>query len=218
MHQKILDTFRLENGEITFKAQHCQRTHEALLYLNFQYNLENIFEIYEKIEKQYSKVGEEKVFRLTIDPADLTNPVLETRNLDPLPEIVNLYPVKITETLSQERQFKWSDRSYWDGLLKNLPTGYHDVLLYDQHDTAIETARCNLYLYDSAEDLVLTPQLSAGCLNGVLRRALLAEGAVDLPQLGYKKIVERNFSVATLKKAPHLYIGNAVRGLLKSKI
>jgi branched-subunit amino acid aminotransferase/4-amino-4-deoxychorismate lyase len=129
-----------------------------------------------------------------------------------------LHKKKITESLSKDRQFKWSDRSYWDDLLKNLPAGFQDVVLYDQDDNAIETARCNLYLYDSNRDVVLTPKLEVGCLNGVLRRALLAEGAVDLPQLGYKKIIEENIKMSSLKQAPHLYIGNAVRGLLKAQV
>ena len=218
MQQKILDTFRIENGEISYKTQHCERTHEALLYLNFSTSLEKIFEIYKKIEKQYSASDDKKVFRLTIDPQNLENPLIETRSLDPLPEVVKLHPQKITEALSKERRFKWSDRNYWDALLKNLPAGFQDVLLYDANDNVIETARCNLYLYDPTRDVVVTPKLEVGCLNGVLRRALLAEGAVDLPQLGYKKIIEENIKIPCLQKAPNLYIGNAVRGLLKAQV
>lgn len=218
MQQKILDTFRIENGEISYKTQHCERTHEALLYLNHSSKIEKIFEIYANIEKQYSAVDDKKVFRLTIDPLNLENPLVEIRNIDLLPEIVNLHTKKITETLNRDRQFKWSDRSYWDDLLKNLPEGFQDVVLYDSTENAIETARCNLYLYDPSRDIVMTPKLEVGCLNGVLRRAFLVEGAVDLPQLGYKKIVEENIKVSTLKQASHLYIGNAVRGLLKAQV
>lgn len=218
MQQKILDTFRIENGEISYKTQHCERTYEALLYLNFSLSIEKIFELYEKIEKQYSAVDNQKVFRLTIDPNNLENPAVEMRNLDLLPEVVKLHTKKITESLNKDRQFKWSDRSYWDELLKNLPAGFQDVVLYDQNENAIETARCNLYLYDPVRDLVVTPKLEVGCLNGVLRRTLLAEGAVDLPQLGYKKIIEENIKMSSLKQASNLYIGNAVRGLLKAQV
>jgi hypothetical protein len=105
-----------------------------------------------------------------------------------------------------------------DDLLKNLPAGFQDVVLYDQNENAIETARCNLYLYDAIRDLVVTPKLEVGCLNGVLRRALLAEGAVDLPKLGYKNIIEENIKLSELKKASNLYIGNAVSGLLKAQV
>jgi branched-subunit amino acid aminotransferase/4-amino-4-deoxychorismate lyase len=220
MQKKILDSFKIENGKISYKLQHCQRTQEALAFLNKNISLDKILEIYEKLERSCASENakHEKVFRLTIDPDNIETPLLETRNLDPLPEVVRLHTKKITENLSKERQFKWSDRSYWDELLKNLPSGCQDVLLYDSEDQAIETARCNLYLYDSGLDMVLTPKLDVGCLNGVLRRALLAEGAVDLPQLGYKKIVEQNIVLSDLKHAPNLYIGNAVRGLLKASL
>lgn len=218
MQKKILDTFKIENGEITFKTQHCKRTHEALAYLNFLVPIENIFEIYNKIETENSNVDEHQVIRLTLNPDDLNNPLVEFRNLDPLPEVVNLYLTKVSENIGKERQYKWSDRHYWDDLLKNLPSGFQDVLLFDQNNNAIETARCNLYLYDPVRDLVLTPKLSVGCLNGVLRRALLAEGAVDLPQLGYKKIIEENIKVSDLQKNSNLYIGNAVRGLIKASV
>jgi branched-subunit amino acid aminotransferase/4-amino-4-deoxychorismate lyase len=218
MQQKILDTFKIENGEISYKTQHCERTFDALLFLNFSFTIEKIFEIYEKIENQYSKLDENKVFRLTLDPQDLENPSVEIRNLDLLPEVVSLHTQKITESLKKDRQFKWADRSYWDDLLKNLPAGFQDVVLYDQNENAIETARCNLYLYDAIRDLVVTPKLEVGCLNGVLRRALLAEGAVDLPKLGYKNIIEENIKLSELKKASNLYIGNAVRGLLKAQV
>ena len=37
-------------------------------------------------------------------------------------------------------------------------------------------------------------------------------------KLGYKKIIEENIKLTTLKQASNLYIGNAVRGLLKAQV
>jgi hypothetical protein len=64
MQQKILDTFRIENGEIGYKTQHCQRTFDALLFLNHSTTIDKIFALYEKIEKQYSTVDEKKFLDL----------------------------------------------------------------------------------------------------------------------------------------------------------
>ena len=217
MQNKILDTFKTINGKINFKIHHCQRTYEALRYLNIQIDLESVIKIYTKIETQLSDNYSDKVFKLTLDPENLENSLLEARKLESLPNIVNLYLQNTTEPPALARQFKWAERSYWNQLLANLPANYQDVLLCNQDNQAIETARCNLYLYEPARDVMITPPLKSGCLNGVLRRAVLAEGAVDVPQLGYKKVIEENITLTTLDNSPYLYIGNAVRGLMKAR-
>lgn len=79
------------------------------------------------------------------------------------------------------------------------PPGVDELVFLNERGELVEGARTNIFL--PRDGCLLTPPLSAGCLDGVLRRALLAEG----------RAVE---AVLMPEDLGEFYLGNSLRGLI----
>ena len=80
------------------------------------------------------------------------------------------------------------------------PPGADEVLLLNARGELVEGARTNLFV--ARDGVLLTPPLSSGCLDGVLRRELLDQG----------RAAEAVLAPGDL--AGEFYIGNSLRGLI----
>jgi len=224
---KILDTFLFENGEIHLKEFHIDRVFETYSFLKTKVTRADIAIIYDVITKQLQSENgsqslqnpsrpQSELIRVMFDPVRPHKHTVEVKELDSLHVPVRLVISETATAASETSQFKFADRKDWDLLLKSKPFDSDDVLLArDGH--LIETSRFNLFLHVERENLVMTPTLNSGCLNGVLRRSLLQKGRVALPGHNEVKIIERDFTIETAA-TNILYVGNSVRGLLPSEI
>ena len=93
------------------------------------------------------------------------------------------------------------------GRIAALPDCF-DVLFCNERGELTEGARSNLLL--RLAGTLYTPPISAGLLNGVMRRALLGRG-----DLG---IVEKTLHPSDLARAEAIYVCNAVRGLVRVRL
>lgn len=84
-------------------------------------------------------------------------------------------------------------------------SGADEVIFLNERGELTQGSYTNIFL-DMPNGRMLTPQLSAGLLPGVLRAAMLAEG----------KVVEAVLTPADLTRAKTIYFGNSVRGLIKA--
>lgn len=84
------------------------------------------------------------------------------------------------------------------------PPGIDELVFLNERGEVVEGARTNIFV--ARDGQLLTPPLSAGCLDGVLRRALLAEG----------RAIEAPLTAADL--AGEFYLGNSLRGLIRASI
>jgi para-aminobenzoate synthetase/4-amino-4-deoxychorismate lyase len=82
--------------------------------------------------------------------------------------------------------------------------GIDELVFLNERGEVVEGARTNIFV--ARDGVLLTPPLSAGCLDGVLRRALLAEG----------RAIEAPLTPADL--AGEFYLGNSLRGLVRGKL
>jgi para-aminobenzoate synthetase / 4-amino-4-deoxychorismate lyase len=81
------------------------------------------------------------------------------------------------------------------------PPGIDELVFLNERGEMVEGARTNVFV--ACDDTLMTPPLSAGCLDGVLRRALLAEGrAIEAP-------------LTSTDLAGEFYLGNSLRGLIR---
>ena len=80
------------------------------------------------------------------------------------------------------------------------PPGVDEILFLNERGELVEGARTNIFV--ARDGVLLTPPLSAGALDGVLRRALLAEG----------RAVEATLTPDDLND--EFYLGNSLRGLI----
>jgi para-aminobenzoate synthetase/4-amino-4-deoxychorismate lyase len=85
-------------------------------------------------------------------------------------------------------------------------TGADEVIFLNERNEVIEGSRTNMFARIGGR--LVTPPLSAGALDGCLRRALL-----DDPQSG---CVEGRLTLDDLTKAAAVYLGNSLRGLIRA--
>ena len=100
---------------------------------------------------------------------------------------------------------KTTERTLYDRTRADLPDGIDEALFLNTRDEAAEGTITNLFA-DFGDGLV-TPPLGAGCLPGILRAELLAEGRVR----------EETIRARDLARA-RLFMGNALRGLIPARL
>ncbi|MBI3677188.1 MAG: aminodeoxychorismate synthase component I [Proteobacteria bacterium] len=109
--------------------------------------------------------------------------------------------VASSDTLNRH---KVSWREFYENELTHLTelTGCDEVLFLNERDEVAEAARANVFARIGST--LVTPPLSAGILDGCLRRELLQDGRCE----------ERVLTLADLDNAEAVYLGNSLRGLV----
>ncbi len=99
---------------------------------------------------------------------------------------------------------KSTARALYDAASREAESaGLFDLIFLNERNEVAEGARSTVFV-DRGDGVLLTPPLTCGALDGVLRRELLDTG----------RACEAVIDSATLQSAAALYVGNALRGLL----
>ncbi|MGX7666890.1 aminotransferase class IV [Flavobacterium pedocola] len=85
--------------------------------------------------------------------------------------------------------------------------GYQNCLLMNDEKNVIEALQSNLFMLTGNK--LITPPVSDGCLNGIMRKQLLAI-ARKMEQL---EVVEESISPFDLQKADELFLTNVIQGI-----
>ena len=88
--------------------------------------------------------------------------------------------------------------------------GWDEALLLNQENRISEAIASNVWVYFSNKKLVLSPPLSEGCLDGVLRRVLI-ENQI-LANCGLE-VQEQPIKLSELKQASEIWLSNSILGL-----
>ncbi len=102
---------------------------------------------------------------------------------------------------------KTTDRTLYDTELASHQREYgsYDVLFVNERGELTEGAFNNIFL--KVADILYTPCLTSGLLNGTLRQSILRD-----PQI---RLEERILTVEDLEKAEKIYMGNSLRGMVE---
>jgi para-aminobenzoate synthetase/4-amino-4-deoxychorismate lyase len=111
---------------------------------------------------------------------------------------ISPHRVSGTDVLAQHKT-NWRD--LYDG--EHAP-GCDEILYLNERGEVAEGGRTNVFA--ARDGCMLTPPLSSGALDGVLRRALLDEG----------RCMEANLMPEDLRDG-EVYLGNSLRGLIKAR-
>ena len=212
----ILDTLIFKESQIYLKYFHALRTYETFQFLKVSLDFSEIQNIYDDIETTYkNRTPADEGLRLIFSRTLPLSYRVENYKIAKLNPIIQLQIIKMPSANHThfDSAYKWEDRSYWNQLLNQKKIEADDILVVNDHNHIIETSRFNIFLYDEKKDLVSTPTLDSGCLNGVYRRFVLDHGYLDLPGIGNKKIVEKKILQEELA-INRIFVGNSVRGLL----
>lgn len=79
--------------------------------------------------------------------------------------------------------------------------GFEDGIMLNEHSNVVELLSSNVFIVKNG--CAYTPQLDDGCLNGVVRKKLLAA----------KLAVQSTLSVADLKDADEIFATNSIEGI-----
>lgn len=210
----ILDTFRITQNENPLLSFHIQRTWEAIQIHHSSVTLNEVVKIYKPFQLATSYPDQK--CRLVIDPQSVSVIKSEITTIDLLNDEIKL---EIATHKNQKaglgiQNYKTTDRAYWDDNLKFRRPGTDDVIGVNSLNQVTETSRFNLFI--KMQDLVFTPTLHSGCVNGCLRRFALKSGLIEINQKKYK-ISEKDFDFKDLKKS-EIYVGNSLRGITKATL
>lgn len=223
----LFETIRCVNGTIFFWEDHYFRLMASMRILRMEIPMEFTLEfLEEEIRKTVVENGFEAKsarVRLTIfrNEGGLYNPitnevsfVIETNALES--------PFYLIEEESYEVEL-FKDYFVNKDMLSNLKTtnkilnvvasvyatenGYDNCLLINNDKQVVEVINGNLFLVK--ENIIKTPHLSDGCLNGIIRKKLIEViEATDEFQL-----LEESISPFELQKADELFITNSINGI-----
>jgi branched-chain amino acid aminotransferase len=83
---------------------------------------------------------------------------------------------------------------------------WNDCLLLNNHGTIADSTIANVFLI--RDNVIMTPGLTEGCVNGVMRRYLLE----NLTSMKYR-ILEGAVSISDLESAEEVFLTNVIRGI-----
>jgi branched-chain amino acid aminotransferase len=85
--------------------------------------------------------------------------------------------------------------------------GWDNCLLLNDSKNVIEALQGNIFMLKG--NTLITPPVSEGCLNGVMRRQVLALAR----KIEYLEVIEEIISPFDLQKSDELFITNVIKGI-----
>lgn len=84
--------------------------------------------------------------------------------------------------------------------------GFDDVVVLNTNGNVCETVSSNIFAV--IQDRVITPALTEGCLNGVMRKQVI--GILKQKQI---EVIERDLTLDELRSAEEIFISNSMSGV-----
>lgn len=202
---ELIESMRYENGYHR-PAMHLDRLLDSARYFDIPVERETVETLLQKNEKELDKEAMYKI-RLTVnEEGDIR---IDHEKISP--DIKQPVRLKLcsTPTDSADRflYHKTTRRElYQTEFKKAQEEGYFDVIFQNERGEITEGAITNVYMKEN--NMLYTPPVECGLLNGIYRRMLLNE----------KKTGEKTITVDAFLNANEIYVSNSVRGLLEARI
>ena len=201
---RLIETLRLENGAMPLLAYHLDRICASAASFSFSCGRASIESLLRQLANAHA-TGVHRV-RLTLGHGgDVDTAVAPLAGVEGVPG-VEISPQPLDSTDGWLRH-KTTARARYDRELERLAadTTMFDIVFVNERGEICEGARSNVFVRRAPGQSLLTPPLSCGLLPGVLRRSLLESGAA----------VEAVLRENDLRSAAEVYLGNALRGLVR---
>lgn len=204
VESQLIETFRWEpETGIPYFDRHLARLSRSAHILGYAYDASRIRQKLDQVLSEHTKAQR---VRLALSADGQVT--LSSEDYRPLQEPVPiaLSSVPLTRNF-QTTAHKISSRDFYDGERERIKaqTGAQEVIFNNTDGHLCEGSFTSLFIEKAGE--LLTPAIDCGLLPGILREDLLAT----------KKVREAHLTVSDLYAADKIYIGNALRGLMRAK-
>jgi branched-chain amino acid aminotransferase len=220
----LFESIRLISGQPQLMSLHFGRLKQGMSFLKLQADDRFFERLNEEAEKliRKNRIFKGGVLRLFVFRSGLGKYTPESNNAEYLietedhsqnkyelntvglridiAESVRISPSKITSIKSLNAL------PYVMASLENNEREFDDLILLNESMQLVEASSSNLFLIRKEE--LLTPPLSAGCLNGVMRKRLIEVA----PNLGLK-VVENALNASDLLQADEVFLTNSISGI-----
>lgn len=223
----VFETLKVVNSKILFWEDHYFRLMSSMRILRMEipmtFTLEFLQEEIQKLIEENGLAGGTARVRFTVyrDSDGLYCP--ETNVIGYIIEAVNMQNPFYTIDDNDCEVELFKDFYVESGLLSTLKTnnkvinvvasiyakenGYDNCLLVNNNKNIVEAINGNVFLVKGST--VKTPPVSEGCLNGVMRKQLIAV----LEKMEGVDLVEAPISPFELQKSDELFITNVIQGI-----
>lgn len=202
---ELIESLRYERGYRRLDM-HLNRLLDSAHYFDIQAKRDTIINALHRIE---NKLDKNSIYKVRIT---LTEDGGIDIDFEAIPAVIE-QPVrlKICDTSSDSNDrflfHKTNRRELYETEYRRAQEeGYFDVIFQNERGQITEGAITNLYI--KKNDMLLTPPVECGLLNGVYRQVLLQKG----------KVKENVITIEDLHRAMDIYISNSVRGLIRGYI
>ena len=196
----LLESMRLEKGEIPYLNQHLTRLKNSAAYFQIPYDQASI---QYKIKQWITSLNPKATYKIRLVLHSNGEIDLDAEKLQHINEI---YAVLAPFPIEKDNVFlyhKTTNRSIYKQFDQSLPKDYHTTLLWNEEGNITEFTIGNVVIEMNGK--LYTPPVSDGLLAGVMRNHLLAEN----------RLIEKHIRLQELKDAEQIYFINSVRGWIK---
>jgi len=204
----LIETLRWTRGEGYYLLdRHLERLAASAAYFDYPCDLDVVRERLARTAVGFAE--DVQRVRLTLDADGAVEVTAVAIDL-PAAEAVFRYAIANIPTNSADRflYHKTTRRELYDRTLAEMKrtTGCDEVLFVNERGELTEGSFTNLFV--ERDGVLLTPPVSCGLLDGTFRQALFADGT--------RKVKEAVLRPKDLDTADTVYLGNSVRGLVRT--
>ncbi|HEX8575113.1 MAG TPA: aminotransferase class IV [Flavobacterium sp.] len=222
----VFDTLKIVNDTILFLEDHYFRLMASMRIVRMEIPMNFTIEFFEKEILNLAKAN------VCNDSARVRFTVYRNTGGYYLPEH-NTVSYVITASKLENRAYQIADAPYEVELYKDFyvskqllstikttnkmihitgsifanENGYSNCLLINENKNIVEALQGNLFMFTGKE--LVTPPVTEGCLNGIMRKQVLALAR----KIEDIEVVERPVSPFDLQKADELFITNVITGI-----
>ncbi|MDX9706757.1 MAG: aminodeoxychorismate synthase component I [Azospira sp.] len=204
---RLIETLRLEDGDYPLLALHLVRLHASAAALSFACDRKRVTGALRELAATHAQ----GVFRVRLTLGRDGDIELTAASLPATPgeRLAVLSPQRL-DSRSPWLRHKTTVRDLYERELARLAAdpAVFDAIFLNERGEVCEGARSSVFVRRTAGGPLLTPPLASGLLPGVLRRQLLESG----------EAVEAVLYEEDLRSAAGLWLGNALRGLLRVRL
>ncbi len=212
--QGVFETIRCCDGQIEFLTEHVNRmlTGLKVLKIKHNYTAAKLKQIARQVLRRNPSI---QLGRLRLMVFQISTTLHCTAMVMPYTPPSAL-KVKLIQT-DRQTTSKWADVKslrygmFADAYRKARAAGCDEALLINRQGHIFEASRANVFIISNGR--LITPPLSSGCLNGIIRQqVLLAAKELNVP------VQEQGITPAMLKNADRIFLTNSLNGLVPASL